>query len=178
MTELTISEVAENEGIQEPVFFGVSVSKMIIMSLFTFGLYNFYWFYKNFDQWEKKYDGQTMPFMRALFSPIFAYSLFTSINFELENKESGKKLQAGWLAALYFVLNLIGIAPNPYWLISFLVVLPLLGANQRINDLCSLEILGYEPDSKLSWINWMFLLVGGALTLLMLIGLFLIPQNL
>lgn len=172
MSEVTADEVSLDLKTTEPMFFGVSSTKLIVMSLFTFGLYNFYWFYKNFLHYENRYNEGTIPFLRALFSPIFSYSLFTTINCELENSENSKSLPAGVLAAFYFLLNLSGrVFPSPFFLLSFLVFVPLLAANQRINDLNSIESNAYTPDSKFTWINWIFLAIGGALTLLMILGL-------
>jgi hypothetical protein len=175
-----MSEAMSNEMISDeqkevdPMFYGVSTVKLVIMTIFTLGLYEFYWFYKNFELSEKRYNTGTIPFARALFSPLFCYSLFVSINSELEHSNSEKTLLAGMLAAVYFLLNLAARIPSgPFFLISFLVFLPLLGANQRINELNKAEDSSYEPYSKLTWKNWLFLLPLGSLTILMFIGMFL-----
>lgn len=162
----------EEKNVTDPMFFGVSTFKMVLMSFLTLSLYNFYWFYKNFDLYEKRYNEGSIPILRALFSPIFSFALFASVNAELENRESSRVLPAAFLAIVYFLLNASGrLLPEPYFLISFLAFIPLISANNRINNLNALEDENYDPDDDITWVNWIFLLTGTATIILMVFGL-------
>lgn len=167
------------ESEDQGLFYGVSSAKLIVMSVFTFTFYNFYWFYKNFNACKKRYDDDSIPVLRTLFSPIFSYSLFTSINSERENADVDKKLYPGFLALIYFVLNASGrVLPDPFFLISLLTFLPLLAANRAINELNAKINQAYRPDSQFSWINWIFLILGLIFTTLVIMGLLIESEQL
>jgi hypothetical protein len=59
-------------------FFDVSVVKLVVMSLVTFGAYQIFWFYKNW-QVAKQRGEDVMPLVRAIFSIFFAYKLFKNV---------------------------------------------------------------------------------------------------
>lgn len=178
MSEITADPIENTkDDFIEPLFYGVSTKKFVVLSIFTWGLYPLYWFFKNFSKYEKRYQEGSIPFLRAIFSPLFAYSLFTVINAELENRGSRKRLAAGPLALAYFLLNAASrFLPEPYALVSLLVFIPLLGANSSINTLNLEEYSAYVPDSRFTWINWLFLLIGGAFTFLVIVGLIVGPN--
>jgi uncharacterized CHY-type Zn-finger protein len=63
----------------EPIYFPVSATKFMVLSLCTLGIYQLFWFYRNW-KLEKARTGEDMwPFWRAVFSPLFANSLFVRI---------------------------------------------------------------------------------------------------
>ena len=160
------------ESEDQRLFYGVSSAKLILMSVLTFTFYNFYWFYKNFNACKKRYDDESIPILRTLFSPIFSYSLFTAITSERENADVDKKLYPGFLALIYFVLNASGrVLPDPFYLVSLLTFLPLLAANSAINELNAKINQAYRPDSQFSWINRIFMMPGIIFTILVIIGI-------
>ena len=163
----------------EAMFYGVGVSKFIVLSVLTWGLFDFYWFYKNFALYKKKIDDDSIPLARAIFSPIFAYYLFIAVNMRLEGKGYKKLLPAGSLAVAYFLLNLGGrFLPEALaTLTSFLIFIPLLGANKQINLLNLDDNPNYFPDSKYTWVNWVFIVIGSIFTLLVILGLILEQVN-
>ena len=174
MTEVAIQDIGNGaKENTESMFYGVGVSKFIILSILTWGLFTFYWFYKNFSLYKKRFDDDSMPLARAIFSPIFAYSLFIVVNMQLEERGHKKPLSAGGIAAAYFFLNLGGrFLPDLYAILcSFLIFLPLLGANKQINLLNQEDNSNYLPDSKYSWVNWVFIILGSVFTLLVILGL-------
>lgn len=156
----------------ETLFYGVSTLKLIVMSALTFSLYNFYWFYKNFASCKDRYDDDSIPILRSIFSPLFSYSLFVYVNTEMENSGIDKRLPAGPLALVYFILNFTGrVLPGAFSLISLLAFPPLLGANNEINKLNVHLNSQYEPDSRFTFINWLFIVIGVILIALVVIGI-------
>jgi hypothetical protein len=84
-------------------FFDVSVVKLVVMSIVTFGLYEIYWFYK---QWQaRKESGQdVLPLPRAIFAVLFAHALFKEAeeigrdaSVEVETKPSTYACRESWL---------------------------------------------------------------------------------
>lgn len=172
--EVPIANLDLNAGEEFiPTFYGVSTTKLIIMSVVTFSFYNIYWFFKNFTAYKRKYNDGSIPFLRALFSPIFSYSLFVKVKTEMENAELTSSLPAGPLAAAYFSLHVLGRAlSEPLSLIGVLNFIPLIKVNAGINKLHLKEHPGYVTDSKLSLYNWLFIVPGVILIALVIVGLF------
>lgn len=78
--ETTIA-TAENIEIQhrnkpEPVFFPASLLKLGVLSVYTVGLYEIYWFYKNWQLIRARERSNDSPFLRAFFALFFCYSCF------------------------------------------------------------------------------------------------------
>lgn len=53
---------AANQGAEFPGYFAVSATKFIVMSACTLGLYEVFWFYKNWQRVKEKTGAQMMPF--------------------------------------------------------------------------------------------------------------------
>jgi hypothetical protein len=127
----------EPEG-EQPIYFPVPIAKLVVMCLCTLGLYQTYWFFKNF-QLEADRAGRGRyvgPFLRAVFSAFLAYSLFTDIKRHSELAlGQGRRLAAGWLALAWALLSLSYNLPDPYWLIGMLNFLVLLPVQTVVNDL-------------------------------------------
>ena len=49
----------------QPAFFAVSPLKLIVMSTATLGIYELYWFYKNWKLIKQRTESNIMPFWRA-----------------------------------------------------------------------------------------------------------------
>jgi hypothetical protein len=174
MSEVTIQDM-RNEASDgaEAMFYGVKTSKFITLSVLTWGLYTLYWFYENFSRCKKQLDDDSIPLARAIFSPIFSYALFIVVNMRLEERGHKKLLSAGVIAAAYFFLNLGSkFLPDIYAVLcSLMIVVPLLGANKQINLLNLEDNSNYLPDSKYTWINWIFIVLGSVFSLLVVLGL-------
>ena len=104
----------------------VRIDKFVILFLLTVGAYGFVWFYRNW-RYIKTNEGTSIwPWARALFSPLWYYQM-------LERPDVQGK---GLLAAAFFILSLgLSRLPDPYWMLAFLGVLPLIPAVKAINDL-------------------------------------------
>jgi hypothetical protein len=108
-----------------PFPYVISTLKLTIMSLVTFGIYDIYWFsrqWKSFSAENKLKHRSFALWIYALFSPLSSYSLFKQISENVKEVNKGKGLEAGALAILYFFL--------PRILLGFL---PLIPAQNRIN---------------------------------------------
>ena len=64
MTELQKyqpSSAAEEIADSAPMYFPVSLTKLVVISFWTFGLYEIYWFYKNWSLINQREDINIMP---------------------------------------------------------------------------------------------------------------------
>lgn len=120
---------------EEP-YFSVGLAKLALLTVCTFGFYQIYWFYQ---QWKREVartgeDLWVVP--RAIFAPIFAYSLFRRVH-QLAAEGQGAGFSPGFLATAYIMINLAWRLPDPYWVAAFFAFLPLLpvqAAANRINQ--------------------------------------------
>jgi hypothetical protein len=122
-TEHSIDSIA-------PRYFATPPGKFVAMSICTLGVYEAYWTYKNWRIIKDRDGSKIMPFWRAVFYPLWHYSLLTELNETLESKALSSRAYRGFLAAAVLILNATWRLPDPYWLVSmlaFLAFLPALG---------------------------------------------------
>lgn len=108
-----------------PYPYVISIWKLVIMCLATFGLYEIYWFYrqwKSFNTDSNLKHGSFTLWIYSLFAPLSSYSLFKHISSNVKEINNGKGLEAGGLAVVYFFLT-------RFWL-GFL---PLIPVQNKIN---------------------------------------------
>jgi hypothetical protein len=157
----------------EPLFFTPSTLKLVLMSVCTFGIYELYWFYRNWALIKARTGQDLMPFWRAFFAPIWAYSCFKHIATEAVEKQTPAPPPPGLLALAYFILQALWRLPDAYWLISFLSFVPLLFANIAALEV-NHKVAPHTPEnSSFSGWNWAALIGGSLLLVLTIIGSFL-----
>lgn len=90
----------------EPMFFVVSIRKLVVMHSCTFGLYWLYWFYQNWSIYRKRSGEKVLPFVRTYFWPFFLYSLLSRVDQHLHRSEHNHAWSPIWLTftSLFLVL--------------------------------------------------------------------------
>jgi len=177
--ELTDSHTAGSEI----EFFPSSQTKLAILYFATFGMYPIYWFYKNWKLRQKEYGENVIPFLRALFFVFFTHSLFKKIE-----EASIIKGIAAWgattLATIFVLLTVISnilekinqnseeIGAIDYTGMIILVVLvwPLYVVQGVVNKVNN-DPKG-ELNSSYSIYNYIFIVIGVLVWLLVMAGLF------
>jgi hypothetical protein len=158
---------------EESRFFTASSLKLVLMSIATFGIYELYWFYRNWVAIKKRTGAdKIMPFWRAFFSVIWAYPCFREIASVAFAGQIDLHGGAAGLAILYFLMSIAARAPDPYWLVTLLGFVPVLA----VNGWARKANLAADPEcpenSSLSGWNWAALIFGFAFLVLVLTGLF------
>src|SRR5438034_945426 len=120
---------AEGAAAADLPFFPVAMHKFIVLSICSFGLYDAYWCYQN---WHRiKSPGEDLsPFWRAVFAPLWVFSLFGHIRGRAISEELPVGWSAGALGTLYFVLSACSRLPAPWWFITFAKIIPILLVQQ------------------------------------------------
>jgi len=156
-----------------PYFFTTSALKLTLMSICTFGLYELYWFYKNWVLIKVRTGTKIMPFWRAFFAPLWAYSCFRHIKNSAGENNIPESLSIGLLAIVYFIAQALWRLPDPFWLISlfsFALIIPANNVALKINNQL---ITDFQNNDQFSGWNWAAIVLGGLLFLLGIIGTFL-----
>jgi len=152
--------------------FAVGIAKVVVMSICTFGIYELYWFYRNWNLIRARDRSDIMPFWRAFFGIIWCYSLFKRIREDGEVHGVTDGFAAGALAAAFILLQLSWRLPDPIWLIGFASSLVVAFVQQYVNKINLVAAPGHEPNNSFTGWNWLGVVVGVIILSLALIGLF------
>jgi len=155
-----------------PCYFTASTFKLSIMSVGTFGLYELYWFYRNWALIKARTGQGISPVWRSAFAPIWAYSCFRHIKNSAKDNKFTESLSIGVLAVIFFILQALWRLPDPLWLVSFLTFVPIIPVNSVAININKKLTPSLEENNKLSASNLTGLAIGVAILLLSLIGLF------
>ncbi len=142
-------------------YFSIPLNKLVILSVFTMGIYEIYWFYKNWEAIRKGEQQEISPFWRAWFAVFYCYSLFKKILQSAKKHDYSNPYSAGLLATIYIVLLVIGnglgrlegadFGLNILWLlIASSTFIPLLAIQKAINFNNSKIVQNYNNSRKFS----------------------------
>ena len=149
-------------------YFTTSTLKLALMSICTAGFYELYWFYKNWVLIKKRTGQNIMPFWRAFFAPLWAYSCFKHIKTSADENNIEESLPIGVLAFLYFIFQALWRLPDPYWLVSFFSFAFLIPVNSAALKVNRRLIADFTNNEKFSGWNWAGLVFVGLLFALLL----------
>jgi hypothetical protein len=155
-----------------PPFFPVPRLKLAILSVCTLGLYEFYWFYKNWQLIKQRENSPLSPFWRAFFAPFFVYPLFQRIALSAAAQHCAR-ISPGFLAAAWFILLCLWRLPDPYWLASTLTFVPLLSVQSAVSELNQKVAPASDTNHRFTPAAIAVCVVGGILFLLAVVGSFL-----
>jgi len=153
-----------------PPFFAVSVPKLAVLSLCSLGVYEIYWFYKNWQLIRARERSNIYPFPRAVFAVLFCYQCFARMRDYGTELEIAPPLAAGALAAGWIITTIAYKLPDPYSLVSLLSVVFLLPVQAHVNRINQALVPTHEPNASFSGWNWFLAIVGGCLLILAIIG--------
>lgn len=156
----------------EPVFFAVSGLKLALMSVVTLGLYEVYWFYKDWKCVQRNFGDKVNAPLRAVFYPVVSYPLFRRIRAHAKSSGVEADFPAGVLACTVFILNLLWFLPDPWWLAGFLGIVPLLPVQRAANAINRKHAPAADPNTRFTGWNIFGLVAGGLVVILAIIGAF------
>ncbi|MBT8104062.1 MAG: hypothetical protein HKP05_00375 [Woeseiaceae bacterium] len=173
----------------QPRYYVVSPTKFMLLSVLTLTLYFVYWFYKNWKLIKDADKEDTWPPVRGFFYIFFTHSLFSDVQSSLE----GQQRSFGWnptmLATLFVILTVvlnvgdrvlpiesIPVLAMAMPFVGTIIVSALLLQAQKAINFAAADV-GGTGNAKLTAINWVWMLLGGALWLLALIGIFAVATD-
>ncbi len=184
-SDVTFMDQVEQDDEGNRAYFVVSISKLKILYLATLGFYSYYWFYQHWKRQKPFVEGNINPILRSLFSLFFTHSLAKRIQNSMLNAAPSSARNLSLFATLFVVTSLTAAiigrladepnAPNYMYLIwlavLYISVFPLVEIQEKVNILVD-DPLG-SANSNYSLINVVFIVLGGILWLLLVVGLLL-----
>ena len=194
MTEFASLSPAELPSVPEaklaPLFYVVAPRKFTILFLVTFGLYQVYWFYKNWSLFKSRIPsasafGTTIwPVPRAVFSVFFVHALFKTIKQHAPDKPAvaawGESSHATFVVFLILLSTLLSRLADHFngnvWLnlLGILVVVPLMHALRNAQDM--INIACDDPqgaaNAALTWANYLWIVIGALFWMTVVLGMF------
>jgi len=159
----------QHPGPDQPQYFQVSSLKFILMSACSFGLYEIYWTYKNWQFIKQRDQSKIWPFWRAVFAPIWYYSLLDDLAKHSGSESISSGTVKASLAVMYFLLSAAWKLPDPYWLIMYLTVIPVLPAVRVITRLNSSRSIRQRSASH-SVANFATYFLGGPIFIFLVLS--------
>ena len=172
---VSASAAPANPGAVPEAYFTVGPLKFSLMALATFGLFELYWFFRNWQIIRNQGRRQISPIARAFFAPIWTFSMGKCFKDQAQAENVSLSLPVALLGIAYLVVQALWVLPDPYWLVSFFafaVVLPFDFAARRLNGKGE---LAPPTHGRFSGWNIAWLIVGSLLLVLAVIGAF-IPE--
>ncbi len=157
-------------------YFTVGAVKFSLMSATTFGLYELYWFYRNWHIIRDDEHSQISPFWRAFFAPLWTFSMGKRFTGQAKARNMSLSLPVVTLGVLYLLLSALWRLPDPYALVSLLTFIPLLPFDRAARRLNGNGQLAEPTHGRYSRWNIAWLIFGSLLLVLAVIGAFL-PES-
>ena len=173
--DFRVADLPSRQASSESPFFAVSLSKLVIMSVCTLGLYEIYWFYRNWRCIRHREQSNIAPALRALVALFYCYQCFARVRAYDIEKNGSSSLAAGSLAVGWIVATLLWKLPDPYWWLSLLAFVFLLPVQARANRLNAQVSPLHKRNASVRGWDWLAVIPGGALLLLAFLGTLLAP---
>jgi hypothetical protein len=159
-------------AVGEGRFFLVSRTKFLVMCIATFGLYELYWFYKQWRYTKLRSGSDIWPIARAIFAIFFTHALLRNVQMAAAETSVTPRFNLQASAWGFIVLTLLQRLPDPFWLVALLAFVPLVPVQDTINEIEGKSAHNVDLNSRFSVANGLVLLVGLLFWAAVLIGLF------
>lgn len=156
----------------------VDSTKVLILSVLSFGLYSIWWTYKSWRFFQEKDGLDIMPVARAIFSIFFQYSLFENIQNYAKANGYQKSYSSGLLFAGQLIFGIASRLPAPYWLLSVVSSVFLVAPANALNfAIANAEQYKATTVSGFNGRQIAVLVIGSVVWMLVLAGVFLAPGS-
>ena len=147
-------------GDQKPIFFPVSKTKLVVMSISTLSMYDLYWFYKNWKLVKNRENLELKPFWRVFFAYFYCHSMFDRIS---NYSASSPRFDSFVVAAFWIIVFLLWQLPNPYSLLATFSFFPLLIVQGYVSQINQEHSPDSNSNNSFSKWNILAIVIGGPL---------------
>ncbi len=160
-----------------PRFFAVSPSKLVVMSLASFGIYGLYWLYQNWVLERSHTNEDLSPLWRTFFSVLWIYSLLRRMGETAAAADVPHNWTAAITAGAYVLISCSLFLPDPYWLASLLVVVPLVPVQRSVNQLNACVAPEAPRNDTYTGKNLVLIVCGVVVFVLVIVGMMAPVEN-
>ena len=169
----TLARARGADGAQAP-WFRVGTAKFLLMCVVTFGGYQIYWFYQQWRHVQRR--GEVVhPALRTLFTGIFCYALFRRVAEDALARGVASVPSPIASAVAFVLLSITWQLPAPWSSLSLLSLVPLLLVQRAASAAALAAVPTADPNTRLTPINWVGVVFGVLILVMMVIGLTLAP---
>jgi hypothetical protein len=117
------------------------VLRFVLLSFFTLGIFNIYWYYRNWKHLKNFRNVNISPGWKTvgLFIPlvgfVLIYGAHRDYKYLIEEEAVNRKLYPGWIILILIVCAIMTRLPGAYWLLGYLSIIPLAIVQGVLNDL-------------------------------------------
>jgi len=144
-------------------WFPVATHKFIVLSVCSFGIYEFYWLYQNWRRVRNSSNEGLSPFWRALLAPIWIIPLLRRIR----ASAAAAHERVGWnpelLSVLFVALTASQRLSGGWWIITFSSCLALLPAVKTCQVVNRVQQSPEGTNSRYTTQNMLTIILGGLL---------------
>ncbi len=171
MSEASTQPVREMEPATPAgaLYFPVSLAKLLVMSLCTFGLYQPFWLFSQWYYVKEREDQSISLLSRVFFAIFFCYPLFRRIRATATTQNISPTFSPIGCAAGWIILFLL--SASPLFLVSAFSVLFLLPVQRTVNAINLAADPGHDPNSTFTVLNKAAIVIGGLVWLFAIVGL-------
>lgn len=101
--------ISTSQTTDDRPFYVVSKGKFLTLWILLFGMYQIYWAFKNWKQFQRATGQNLWPAPRALFSLFFTHSLYREADARLKRDGRGFQWNPRGLATLFVIFTLISM---------------------------------------------------------------------
>lgn len=163
------------KGFSQPVW------QFVLLSVLTFGIYDFYWYYRNWKNLKMYKDLNIDPIWRTIGTvvPILGLFLIYSAHKDYQKLiiEEGvnRKVYPGLIVLVIILTGLLVNLPDPYWMLCFLSIIPLAIVQDVLNELWKKVQPDFVHNNKLNGKQITLVVIGAIWWILAILGM-LIPE--
>jgi len=164
-----VRDKSKFDRLEESAFYPVSMLKFIALSFATLGLYQLYWYYRNWCYIKRADKVHILPFARAFFSGFWAYSFYSRLVGGEEAKNIKGLPKATWaaifFAIIYFATSILsGKEAGVLFTTAFILIsTPLVWYVLQIPQTSD---AAYKNNSRWLWRHTLLVFVGAPLFVL------------
>lgn len=142
-------------------YFSIPPKRLALLSILTLGIYEIFWFYKNWEAIKKAEQQKISPLGRAIFTVFYCNSFFKKVLQSAKKHSYSDSYSPGLLATVYIILLFVGnglsrienttFGLDVLWLlIAISSFIPLLSVQKAINFNNSKIVQNFDKNRKFS----------------------------
>jgi Domain of unknown function (DUF4234) len=156
-------------------YYAVPPLKMVLLSFATFGLYEIYWFFKQWKAVREQTHERLSPVARSLFAIFFCNRLFGHIRGAAINAEVRTGMATGALSAIFILGSIFESVASraewgPAWMLGFVTIVPLAIMQKEVNQLVARQTPDADRNTRYGAGVIVLLVIGALLWGLVILG--------